>query len=86
MNSEDFESYLVIDLPILVPISIPLFGTDDITGLRNSLDFDIDIHIKLSGKFFINLFILAVQPLLLYIMLYFQFISITEASHAYPKN
>ena len=41
MNSEDFESYLVIDLPILVPISIPLFGTDDITGLRNSLDFDI---------------------------------------------
>lgn len=68
MNSEEFESYLVIDLPILVPISIPLFGTDDITGLRNSLDFDIDMHIKLSGKFFINLFILAVQPFLLYIM------------------
>ena len=61
MNSEEFESYLVIDLPILAPISLPWFGD-------NTIDFEIDIHIKLSGKFFINLFILAVQPLLLYLM------------------
>ena len=61
MNSEEFESYLVIDIPIYRNLPLPWFGD-------NTIDFEIDIHIKLSGKFFINLFILAVQPLLLYVM------------------
>ena len=64
MNTTAFEGHSAINGPhdINIPISIPWFGDD-----RLEL-FTIDFPFDLSGKFFINLFIIIIQPLLLYIM------------------
>ena len=64
MNTTAFEGYSAINgpYPIYIPVSIPWFGDNTIEL------FTIDFPFDLSGKFFINLFIIAIQPLLLYIM------------------